>query len=466
MSVEVIDPPKRDADVGGARSRRALFVAYAFPPAGGVSVHRVTKFIKYLPEFGWNCSVLTAENPSVPMFDNSLIAEVPPSTNVRRARTLEPGYALKSIVSASQETKTVSATGKLKNGLRNVARRLFNTVLQPDPQILWRPQALRDGMKLLKETRHDVIVATGPPFSSFLLALTLSQRTGLPLAVDYRDEWTVMAHWENKHSGPLDVFIQDRMQKRVLAGSSLILGTTKATAAELRRLAAGANSHAKVDHIYNGFDQSDFPLTDSRSARVDYGNGTDQFRLSFVGTLWNAASIGPVVDAIIALSERSPALTKALELVVAGRRTSEQEAELDRLAATPAKLVRLPFISHKEAIHLMCASDALLLINADLPNTERLVNAKTFEYMAARRPIFGVAPEGEIWSLLREMPGTLLSRPSDGAAIAANLKASIESWQRGVTYAASDWNLTAFERRNLAAKLASLLDELAVVRAE
>ena len=47
----------------GTPIRRVLVVAYVFPPAGGAGVQRVTKFVKYLPEFGWDCSVLTVAKP-------------------------------------------------------------------------------------------------------------------------------------------------------------------------------------------------------------------------------------------------------------------------------------------------------------------------------------------------------------------------------------------------------------------
>src|SRR5436190_6008405 len=134
--------------------RRVLFVSYLFPPVGGVGVHRVTKFVKYLPQFGWDCSVLTVANPSTPLIDGSLRRDVPVSTVVCRARTLEPGYGLKQAVGAGgREKKGLIASAK--NMAKGLARRTINTVLQPDPQILWRPLALREGKKLLKETPHD-----------------------------------------------------------------------------------------------------------------------------------------------------------------------------------------------------------------------------------------------------------------------------------------------------------------------
>ncbi len=95
----------------GTPIRRVLVVAYVFPPAGGAGVQRVTKFVKYLPEFGWDCSVLTVANPSVPVFDETLAKEIPESTVVRQARTLEPGYALKNAVSAGSDTASSSTQG-------------------------------------------------------------------------------------------------------------------------------------------------------------------------------------------------------------------------------------------------------------------------------------------------------------------------------------------------------------------
>ncbi|HPG88390.1 MAG TPA: hypothetical protein PLD46_01965 [Hyphomicrobium sp.] len=448
----------------GGKPRRVLFVAYAFPPVGGVSVQRVTKFIKYLPEFGWTSSVLTVANPSVPLFDETLAKEIPADTLIRRARTLEPGYGLKSAVAKSEAAADSGMAAKAIGSARNAARKAFNIVMQPDPQILWRPHALREGLKLLSEQHHDAIVATGPPFSSLMLGVTLSKRSGVPLAVDFRDEWTMMTYWENKHFGRYESFVQKRMQAHVLKAANLVLGTTPSTASELKTLVASSQGHADVDYIYNGFDASDYPRALSSVGRIDYGAGTNLFRMSFAGTLWNVTPIGPVVDGIIAFSRNHPALAEKLELVIAGRRTGPQEAELDRLKSTPVKLIRLPFVAHKEAIGLMCQSDALLLINAELPNAERLINAKSFEYMAARRPIFVVAPKGDLWQLLDGIPGTLTARPGDTQQIAANLATAMTRWQeaqaRTNTDSSNDWDLSKFERRHLAGRLAGMLDKL------
>jgi hypothetical protein len=184
-------------------AKRVLVVTYNFPPVGGAGVQRVTKFVKYLPQFGWEPTVLTAENPSVPVLDDSLLADIPPQTAVIKARTLEPGYALKRIVSASnteswnvtrsvsegaKETQDVTPSLTLRVTLASVAKRALrgatNLLLQPDPQVLWNPQAIEVGLRVLSQQKHDAIFVTAPPFSSFLIGAELARRTGLPLVHD------------------------------------------------------------------------------------------------------------------------------------------------------------------------------------------------------------------------------------------------------------------------------------------
>ena len=441
-----------------SHSRRALFVSYLFPPVGGVGVQRVTKFVKFLPEFGWQSSVLTVSNPSVPLYDESYQRDIPANTIIRRAKTYEPGYALKQAVSAD------NGGGKpnvFKRWLKGVARTVGNTVLQPDAQVLWHRHAFREGLKLLQKVSHDVIVATGPPFSSLLLGARLARHTGLPLVLDYRDEWDISnAYWENKQQGRLANWIQQRQQAKVMRAADVLLATTPSSARSIAGTAALAGSTALATFIYNGFDPDDFPTSASPAQRVDYGNGVDRFRLAFVGTLWNLNSIEPVVHAIERLSQTAPQLAAGMELLLAGRRTGDQEEILKRLDATPCAVTRLPFVSHSEAIELMQSADALLMLNSDRPQTQRIINAKTFEYMAAKRPMFVVAPEGDVWDVVRDLPGTVLCPPSQVHTIAEGLALAIEQHRCGMHFDDAHWDIGKFHRRELAGRMATLLDHV------
>ncbi|MGC4049849.1 MAG: hypothetical protein QM757_10085 [Paludibaculum sp.] len=176
--------------------------------------------------------------------------------------------------------------------------------------------------------------------------------------------------------------------------------------------------------------------------------------------MWNLNPIGPVVDGLLAFAAKQPDLAARLEIVIAGRRTADQELQLQRLEGTPISLVTQPFMAHDEAVRLMHDADALLLINADKPETHRIVNAKTFEYMAARRPIFVVAPRGDLWDVTATLPGVIQAAPSDVETVANGFTTLVERHVAGVTFDARVWDIARFERRRLAGELAEMLDDV------
>ncbi len=438
-------------------SPRALFVAYLFPPVGGVGVLRVTKFVKYLPECGWDSSVLTVSNPSVPLFDESLLSDIPADTIISKARTLEPDYSHKLAMSPKSNSESIYARWKtrLKSSLKWGGKAL----LQPEAQILWYPAAVKAGMQLLRDVPHDVIVATGPPFTNLLVGAALSRKTGVPLVLDYRDEWVINSEYlENKLSGRLARWMQKKMQSRADRAASAIVTTTPSSAAAIQSLAEQAGSRAQATHIYNGFDPDDFDASGTSLQRPDYGHGTDLFRISFAGTMWNLTSIEPFVRGVRRLCERSPHLAQRLEIVLAGRRAAGQDEFIDQLEELPVKTVRLGYLEHSDVTRLMMTSDSLLLLLSDVPHAERVISSKVFEYMAAKKPVFAVTPEGDQCDVLREHPGATICSPSDVNGIADSLATRLEEYRVGAMPDGLTWGFSQFDRRTQAGQLAQLLE--------
>jgi len=411
--------------------------------------------VKYLPEHGWQPSVLTVSNPSVPLFDESLNADVPVGTIIRRARTLEPGYALKGAVSAGGSS---SRTGSsiLRTALKGFARSVSNFVLQPDPQILWLPAAIKAGLRLLDEVAHEAIVVTAPPFSSFLVGAALARRTGLPLVLDYRDEWGISnAYWENKRPGAFTRVIQSRMERHVVRAAKAIVATTRSSADSLRDIASQAGSSATVSHIYNGYDPDEFAAFPTQRE-----TNRDRFRIVYVGTLWNLTSVAPLVEAVRFVAERSPDIASNLELVFAGRRTGPQEEILRRLDGTGCRVELIPHLDHQNAINLMATADLQCLLLSDVPHSGRVVSAKTFEYMATGRPILAIVPHGENRELLRDCPAAVCFEPRETSAIADAISCRVSRFLKKETASPPTWDASCFDRRNFAGELAELLDEV------
>jgi glycosyltransferase involved in cell wall biosynthesis len=421
-------------------------------------VQRVTKFVKYLPQWGWLPSVLTVANPSVPLRDDSLLGDIPRDTIIRRARTWEPSYALKTTVSSDGDA--TDRTWSTRNFAKATLRRFSTFILQPDPNILWLPDAIRKGNRLLAEIPHQAVVATGPPFSAFLIGAALSRRHRVPLVLDYRDEWDLSsAYWENKRSDPLSRFIQSWMQRRVVRAAKALIGTTQSSARALDSVRERTGSRARVSWIYNGFDPDDFPASNPTPQAV---NG--HFRIAYVGTLWNLTSAAPLAEAVRRLAERQPTLASRLELIFAGRRTGGQQQNIDKLKSLPCRLVEKPYLEHADAVELLGSADGLCVLLSDLPGIERVVPAKIFECMAAKRPIWAIAPRGEVWDLLEDYPCRFRFLPQDIDGIRACLEEQIQLHCCYHTVPQLNWNSSRYERKTQAKYLAELLDSLHVQR--
>jgi hypothetical protein len=422
-------------------------------------VQRAVKFVKYLPRHDWQATVLTVANPSVPVFDESLLADIPPGTPIHRARSLEPGYAVKAAV-ADRSSEPGRRPKVFRRLLGRGLRGLGKLLLQPDPQVLWLPGALPEGKRLLRQTPHDAIVVTGPPFSSFLLGAALSRHSGLPLVLDYRDEWGISSnYWENKRPGPLSRTLQWRMQCWAVRTASALLATTRASASALEAVRDQARSNARVGWIYNGFDPDDFPAAAAAPRTV-----TGPYRLVYTGTLWELTAVTPLVDAVHRLAETSPELVGDLELVFAGRRTAPQQQALERLRSLPCRLVEHPYLDHDRAVDLLRSADALCALLSDLPGVGRVVPAKIFEYMAARRPVLTIAPPGELWDLVQGRPASPCFTPGDVPGIASWLGDQLKRHQAGVGIPnLEDWDASRYDRCSQAAELAAVLESLCAV---
>jgi glycosyltransferase involved in cell wall biosynthesis len=437
-------------------NKSVLYISYFFPPVGGAGVQRAVKFVKYLPEYGWTPTVLTVANPSVPLFDKSLESEIPDEIEICKAKTLEPGYAVKNAVSASS-VQSNNNSSLLKTYAKKILRGTANLVLQPDPQILWMPAAYREGRRILKSKPFDAIIATGPPFSSFLLGTRLSKATGVPLLLDYRDEWDISnSVWENKKIGKGSLELQKKMQRYAIRNANALVATTQMSADALKLIAEKSKSESTVHSIYNGYDPEDFSISNINSTQPK----NEKYQLSYVGTLWNLTSIEPLVKAIHILNKKHPELSQSLELVIAGRKTAEQEKILNQLNETEMTLTVHDYLDHSKAVNVMKQSNGLCLLLSDLELAGRVVPAKIFEYLACQKTVHAITPKGEVWNILKDYPAACCSEPSDINSIVQNLVSEIKQFKDSQSSKAINFDPSQYDRKNQTGDLADILDQI------
>lgn len=392
--------------------RRVLFICYAFPPVGGAGVQRSVKFVKYLQRYGWQPTVLTVKNPSVPVLDTDLIEDIPKDIEVVRSHSWEPGYRIKA---------GFASTGAKPSAIKRWLHRIIHQWLQPDLQVLWNGSAVSMACSLINEGGYSAIYVSAPPFSSFLIGCRLKKKFGLPLILDFRDEWSLSARYlENQNHRSRMLERQMAMFQTTILQADAVIATTDASADELRQCCERVKSSAFVRRIYNGFDPSDFEHL------VHSPHTTDRYRLVYTGTLWRLTDIEPLVHAIEILNQNHPELAAKFELQIVGRRTMEQVDLLERIKATKVLLTILDYLPHQQSLQVANISDGLLLLLANQAGAERIVPAKLFEYFALRKQILAIVPVGEVSRILDGASNATSIPPHDIESVVNWLVKSIE----------------------------------------
>lgn len=118
-----------------------------------------------------------------------------------------------------------------------------------------------------------------------------------------------------------------------------------------------------------------------------------------------------------------PALERRVELHLAGELTAA-----DLGAAEGHAFVRSHgYLSHPDTLALLRRADLLFLPMHDLPAGVRagLIPYKTYDYLAAGRPILAAVPDGDTRAMLAPLSQASLVRPRDAGAMAAVVRCRV-----------------------------------------
>ena len=414
-------------------ARGVLMVAYYFPPVGGVGVFRTLKFSKYLPEFGFVPIILTVRNRSTGALDSSLVSEVP-----REATVIE---------TLSAEHRALRAPRLL-----GLDPKWF---FIPDEQIGWIPFALRRGEAAIRRYDARVIYATAPPFTGLIIGHLLKRRTGRPLVIDFRDPWTqnVFTHYPTRFHRRAE----ERMERSVLRSADWVITTT----AEMRKALVDRHPFIaeRSETILNGFDSADF-------GGLERMPNPNQFTITYTGKIYGLRTAEPFLAAVARFVGKDESLRRKVHVIFAGPKDADTGRTIHRLGLHDVA-EQTGFLSHRESLRLMINADVLLLIMSERElgagPAAMMIPGKTFEYLAARRPILALVPGGDAAALLTRSGAGILVGPDDIDGIEAALIDLFDRWRRGALTVPL-FDLSVFERRSQTERLAAIFGIVSDVR--
>jgi glycosyltransferase involved in cell wall biosynthesis len=429
-------------------NRRLLLLCYFYPPLGGGGVQRVLGFTRWLPEHGWDCTVVCAGPEDYWVKDETLERQVPPATEVIRV----PGGSALSAWLRLRGGGGGRRSGPVFGGLRA----LSDWWLLPDSYVGWAGRARRAAAVRLARGDVSAVLSSSPPDSVQLAARPLARRFRLPWVADFRDPW-INLHRRRPPSA-WHAARQREMERRVLSGADLVLVTSRTHEAALAHDPAAAGR--RVECLPNGYE----PDTGGGAGIVE--RDRDHFLLVFTGMLTLTPDVEVLLEALHELLARRPEARRRIRARLAGAYEAGYE---DRAVALGLKGI-VEFtgpVAHAEARALQRSADALIVWKP--VGCEAAIPAKVYEYLDTGRPILALLDEDDEAARLVRDAGARCVPPGDRAALAAEIEGLYLAWREGRDGGAPPmirpaW-LEEHTRERLAARLAGLLDGLAAASA-
>jgi glycosyltransferase involved in cell wall biosynthesis len=393
---------------------KVLMVAQYFPPAGGVGTFRVTKFVKYLRQFGWEPIVLTVNEDYYLrgwFVDHSLVNDIPVGTRIHRTR-------------------------------------LWDLSFINDPGIRWIPFLLLEAARIIRKERPTVLYITADPFFPLIIAPIVRKILGINYVVDLRDPWK-LAFRSDRVNGKggvkarIGLLLSHLLEPLVIRNAHKVICVSNGMCNEYR------DEYREIPRdrfavITNGYDEDDFtsivPVTHNQFTIVYTGKflALNVFRdpSNFFKSLRilkerhlgiNFIHVGKIEDDI---------LQKATE------------------AGVRDMVKCIGQVSYSESIAYAKGADLLLLIGGGQKSEQ---TAKIFDYLGCKRPILALARrDGGIAEVVQDVPSARIVENDDPELIAATILEFYENCE----HTARMGDLPKYSRRRLTRMLSDVFSEI------
>jgi glycosyltransferase involved in cell wall biosynthesis len=333
--------------------KKVIMLATYFPPAGGISTFRITKFVKFLPLFNWEPVVLTVREEHYKecdfLIDNSLLKDVHKDLIIYRTKI-----------------------GKGPLPLRSFFKRLPSRWLGPLFSTIGQ---------IIKDENPSLLYATGDPFFPLLVAPYAKIRYGLNYVIDLRDPWKLAKPDVPPTSvkGKLFIIANNILEPIVINRASKIVVVSDKMAKEYREAYPKRRPEDFIV-IPNGYDPEDYDSITSTK--------TSGFTITYAGKfLFGKSFRNPAYffEAINILSNQG--VNVVFQYIGEINPDIEKMAEEHGISDHFRALGHMPY---SNTISYMKGSDLLLLIGNG-QETEQ--TGKIFDYLGCKRPVLALASQ-------------------------------------------------------------------------
>ena len=418
--------------MSGRTGPRVLVVAFNFPPHGAIGTMRTLRVVKRLHSTGWRVTVLTSQpvtyTPGTPI-DDGLLAQIPAGVDVIRAGAIRwwersTGSALQALrrhATALPGGPTVDrgpapagARGSKRRGGVARAKDVVDAMLAiPDREIGWLLPALgRTSLHLVRSAAPDVIYSSSPPWTGQLVALGLKALLRKPWVADFRDPWARAPWRSDRHLFAIKA--AGILERRVVQSADRVVFVAQGNREEFERH-YGEELGRKFDVVPNGCDPAEFDALQGTPLEND-----GQFVMLHAGSLYGGRTPEPLLRCLAEATRNNVIDRDRFRLRFLGT-NGLQDVDLSGLCRELDLSEVVSFtgrVPRADSLRAMMAASSLLLLQ---PGHTVSVPGKLYEYLAAGRPVFAIAEEGETARLVRASGIGVSVTPDDTQGIIEGL---------------------------------------------
>jgi len=381
---------------------KVLVVTYYFPPMGLSGVQRVLKFTKYMSDYNWEPTVITAGKTGYYAHDKSLLKEAEES-NIRVIRTdaFDPNSLLAKYGTISMPREFI----------RKILSKISKFIFIPDNKKSWANKAYTEAKKLLSNEKFDLIFVSIPPFSQFEIAAKLKKEFNLPLVVDYRDLW--FGNHFGFYPTPYHKYKHKKLEYAALKAADKIITVNRRIKEKLLTTYQFLNFE-DFDIIPHGFDPQDFENVKPIIFE------TKKLRILYSGIFYENITPKYLLQAFYELSQERPDITENIELHFVGHFRKENQKLVKKLNLFE-NVIEHGYLNHNEVLRYLASVDLLWVMLGNGLNMNMVSAGKLFEYFGTRKPIVATVPDGASKTAAENYKASFITKPNDITEIKAML---------------------------------------------
>lgn len=445
-------------------SKNVLSILYFFPPMGGSGVQRTLKFVKYMPQLGYNPIVATIKAGHNFAYDETLLKEVPKSVVVYRSNSGETLWVrniiekLSSIrkpkATSNEDSKNSNSTSVSVQNSPGLKERAFRFIelnfLVPDSKIRWYKNAVKDVSNILHSEDIGYIFSSSYPYTVHLIALEAKKKTNLPWVADFRDPWIGNSPMTEGHSQKRRKK-EEKLEAEVVAYADKIIMVTKPICENYKK--RYPQFKEKFVTITNGFDANDFEKLEVVKE--------EKFTICYSGIVAKGQTPETFIKAIEKLFHENVEYKNNIKVKFIGFILDEY-INLIEASGISENFEKIEYMPHSKCISHMKGADINLIILSDEEESRGVFSGKIFDYIGSQRPILGIMPSNGVASNLiidKEIGYSYDHGDVDG--VYKFIKCNYEKWENKEdtnTNAAS--KCAEFERKNLTSQLVNLFEQI------